>query len=305
MTPSPSPASSSPAPPNPVSRLALKAAPTAFVLLWSTGFLGAKFGMPFAEPLTFLLVRFICTTSILVAIATVLRSPWPRRPAEVARIALVGILIQGFYLAGVFIAIDFGVPAGITALVVGLQPVLTAVASGPYLGERVRGRQWLGFALGLCGVALVVADKLNMTAPNNIYGIVSLLFALAGITAGTLYQKRHGGGMNIVTGSAIQFGTVGVLFLPLALIFETLRIDWTGDFVFALAWLTLVLSIGAISLFYLLIKRGAAATVASLFFLTPGVTALLAWFLFGETLGLLAIVGMAVAAIGVALVTRG
>jgi drug/metabolite transporter (DMT)-like permease len=300
MTPTPSPAPSSP-----LGRLALSAAPPAFVLLWSTGFLGAKFGLPYAEPLTFLLARFVCTTSVLLVIAAVLRSPWPRRPADVARIALVGVLIHGFYLGGVFIAIDFGVPAGIAALMGGLQPVLTAVASGPYLGERVRGRQWLGFALGLAGVALVVSDKLNMTAANDIYGIVSLTVALAGITGGTLYQKRHGGGMNIVTGSAIQFGTVAVLFLPLVLIFETARIEWTAHFVFALAWLTLVLSIGAISLFYFLIKRGAAANVASLFFLIPGVTALLAWLLFGETLGLVAIAGMAVAAIGVALVTRG
>ncbi len=279
------------------------AAPAVFVLLWSTGFVGARLGLPYAEPLTFLLLRFACVCVVLLLAAIVLRSPWPSSWREIRRIAYVGLMIHGLYLGGVFSAIKLGVPAAIAALIVGLQPVLTALAAGPYLGERLRGRGWLGLGLGLLGVVLVLAEKLSFEGAD-LYGIAFALVALLGMTAGTLYQKRHGGGMNLITGSFVQFAAVGLAYLPVALVFESMRIDWTGDFVFALVWLTLVLSIGAISLFHLMIRRGAAAKVASLFYLTPAVTAVLAYMIFGDTLPSLAIAGMLVGAIGVYLVTR-
>lgn len=281
----------------------MAAAPAVFVLLWSTGFIGARLGLPYAEPLTFLLVRFACVCAVLLAAAIVLRSPWPASWRETRRIAYVGLMIHGLYLGGVFTAIKLGVPAAIAALIVGLQPVLTALAAGPYLGERLSMRGWLGLGLGLFGVVFVLADKLSFDGAD-LFGIACALVALLGITAGTLYQKRHGGGMNLITGSFLQFAAVGLAYLPVALVFESMRIDWTGDFIFALVWLTLVLSIGAISLFHLMIRRGAAAKVASLFYLTPAVTAVLAYLIFGDTLAPLAIAGMIIGAIGVFLVTR-
>ncbi len=279
------------------------AMPAVFVVLWSTGFIGAKLGLPHAEPFTFLLVRFACVAALLGAAALVIGAPWPGSVAEVRRIVLAGLLIHGVYLGGVFSAIAHGVPAGVAALIVGLQPLLTAAAARYYLYERISPAQWLGLAIGLVGVALVVADKLSPRA-SDLAGAGWAVIALVGITAGTLYQKRHGGGMNLYTGSAVQFAAVTLAYAPIALLFETMRVDWTGEFVFALGWLVIALSIGAISLLYLMIRRGAAARVASLFYLTPAVTALFAWALFGETLGPAAIVGMALAAAGVALVTR-
>lgn len=279
------------------------ATPAVFVLLWSTGFIGAKLGLPHAEPFTFLMLRFICVAVLLAAAALVTGAPWPRSIEEVRRVVLAGLLIHGVYLGGVFSAIAHGVPAGVAALIVGLQPLLTAAAARVYLDERISPAQWLGLAIGLVGVGLVVADKLSPRA-SDLVGAGWAVIALLGMTAGTLYQKRHGGGMNLYTGSAVQFAGAALVFAPIALLFETMRIDWTGEFVFALGWLVIVLSIGAISLLYLMIRRGAAARVASLFYLTPAVTAVFAWALFGETLGPAAIAGMALAAAGVALVTR-
>jgi drug/metabolite transporter (DMT)-like permease len=280
------------------------AMPTVFVLLWSTGFVGAKLGTPFAPPFTFLLLRFVVVVTALALAAIAVRAPWPQSWGEVGRIGLVGLLIHGAYLGGVFVAISVGVPAGIAALIVSLQPLATALVSGPYLGERLHARQWLGLAFGLLGVALVVVDKLAWRGGDWL-GVAAAIVALLGITGGTLYQKRHATGMHLVTGSCVQFAAAGIATLPLTLLLETRAVEWTGSFVFALLWLSLVLSIGAISLFHLMIRRGAAAKVASLFYLTPAVTAVLAWLLFGETLAWPAVVGMLLAIAGVALVTRG
>lgn len=277
--------------------------PAVFVLLWSTGFIGAKLGMPYADPATFLLLRFALVTVLLVAAAVVVGAPWPKRWREVRDIAIVGILIHGVYLGGIFSAISNGVPAAVAALIAGMQPLLTAVIAGPYLGEKITPRQWLGLAIGLVGVALVVQNKLSFRT-EHIMGILTCVGAVFGITFGTLYQKRHGGAMDLRTGSAIQFAAAGLVMLVLAPMLETMRVQWTGEFVFALLWLVLVLSIGAITLLYLMIRRGAAAKVASLFYLVPPFTAVLAFILFGETLGATAVVGMAAAAGGVALVTR-
>jgi drug/metabolite transporter (DMT)-like permease len=278
--------------------------PALFVVLWSTGFIGARLGLPHAGPLTFLALRYALAAALLVLVAVVMRAPWPRRMSEVAHYAVAGLLVHGVYLGGVFLGISLGVEAGVAALIVGLQPLLTAALAGMLLSERVTAWQWAGLALGLLGVALVLERKLGQ-GPGDALGSVACLIALLGITAGTLYQKRYCGRMDLRTGSVVQFAAAGIATLPLALLFEDMRIDWNGEFVFALLWLVLVLSLGAISLLYLLIRRGAAAQVASLFFLVPPCTALIAWPLFGETLSTVALLGMALTAVGVALARRG
>lgn len=296
-----------PASPNAASGTATSTAawgvPTLFVLLWSTGFLGARFGLPYAEPLTFLLIRYAVVISVLCTVAMIKGAPWPRRPADIGRLAIVGVLLHGGYLAGVFVAIKSGIPASIAALIVGLQPLLTAALGRIYLQERLSRAGWLGLVLGLVGVVLVVAHRID-PAGGSTGGFIAAIGALFAITFATLYQKRHGGGMNLITGSAVQFAAAALATLPAAALFEGWHVQWTGSFVFALLWLSLVLSIGAISLLHLLIRRGAAARVASLFYLTPSVTALFAYLLFGERLPALAIAGFALTAVGVALVIR-
>lgn len=281
----------------------LRLMPGLFVLLWSTGFIGAKYGLPYVEPLTFLLLRLGLVAVVLALVALASRAPWPKDWATAGRIALAGLLVHGVYLAGIFIAMAQGLPAGVTALVVGIQPLLTAALSGPLLGERVTGRQWAGLLLGLAGVGLVVREKLAIDAAHLV-PLGYALVALVGITLGTLYQKRHGGGMDLRSGTAIQYGATALALAVAAPLTETMRIQWTGEFVFALLWLCFVLSVGAIFLLFALIRRGAAAKVASLFYLTPPVTALIAWILFGEKMGIVALAGMAVAVCGVALVNR-
>ncbi|HEY0838206.1 MAG TPA: DMT family transporter [Azospirillum sp.] len=277
--------------------------PGVFVLLWSTGFIGAKYGLPYAEPLTFLLVRMVLVAAVLGAVALVSGAPWPRSWADAGRIALAGLLVHGIYLGGVFIAISKGVPAGVTAIIVGLQPLLTASLAGRLLGERVTARQWTGLLMGLAGVLLVVWEKLALTASDTA-AVLFAVAALVGITLGTLYQKRHCTSMDLRSGAAIQYTATAALYAVAAPFTETMRIQWTGEFVFALLWLTFVLSVGAVFLLYILIRRGAAARVASLFYLVPPVTAVTAWALFDERLGLVALLGMALAVSGVALVNR-
>lgn len=230
-------------------------------------------------------------------------APWPRRAADAGRIALSGLLVHGVYLGGVFTAIHLGMSAGLAALIVGLQPILTAVVAGPMLGERMTPVQWLGLVLGLVGVALVVSGKATLQGMDP-WAPAYAIGALLGITLGTLYQKRHGGAMDLRTGSAIQFGATALLMAVAAGLFETRQVAWTPSFLFALGWLIVVLSLGAITLLYLMIRRGAASRVASLFYLVPPVTALIAYFLFDEKLDPPALAGMAVAVVGVALVLR-
>ncbi len=275
--------------------------PFLFVFLWSTGFIGAKFGLPYGEPLTFLLLRYALVVSLMLAIVFLTRAPWPREPRQWLHIAVTGVLLHGGYLGGVFTAIHRGLPAGVTALVVGMQPLLTAVAAGWLLGERVRPRQWLGLVLGLVGVGLVVSGKLGGgTSREGLWFMLApALLALVGITLGTLYQKRSCPHFDLRSGSVIQFLPAALVTLPVALATEHMSVQWTGEFVFALLWLVLVLSIGAISLLNLLIRQGSAVNVASLFYLTPPTTALIAWGLFGETLAPLALVGMGLAVSGV------
>jgi len=277
--------------------------PLLFVLLWSTGFLGAKFGLPHAEPLTFLLIRFALVCAILLPVAMLTGARWPQTRGAVLHIAIAGLLIHATYLGGVFIAIHRGLPAGTAALITGLQPLLTGLIAAPYLGERISRRQWLGLLLGFGGVFMVVADKASL-AEANLGNVLPAFVAVLGITIGTLYQKRHGGSMDVRTGSIIQFAASGLVMALLAPLFETMQVAWTGEFLFALGWLTLVLSLGALSLLLLMIRHGAASRVASFFYLVPATTALFAYLLFGETLGPISLAGMVVTALGVALANR-
>jgi drug/metabolite transporter (DMT)-like permease len=277
--------------------------PGTFVFLWSTGFIGAKLGLPYAQPVTFLLLRFAFVLALMFPIALALRARWPASPAQVAHIGVAGVLLHGGYLGGVFTAIHSGMSAGLAALIVGLQPVLTAIAVAPILRERVSARQWLGLALGFGGVALVVAQRATLAGLTP-FGGAMIALALVSITAGTVYQKRFCGAFDLRTGSVIQFVAAGAVLAPFAFAFEHEPVRWTGELVFAMAWLVLVLSIGAISLLTLLIRRGATTKVASLFYLVPPFTAVIAFLIFDERLGALGIAGFALAVIGVALVVR-
>jgi drug/metabolite transporter (DMT)-like permease len=267
-----------------------------FVALWSTGFIGAKLGLPHAEPLTFLTLRMAIVVALLLGLALAGRAPWPADKAAFGHNAIAGLLVHGGYLGGVFSAIHLGLSAGLVALIVGLQPLLTALVAGVWLGERVSRMQWLGLALGLIGVILVVWGKFTLSGVGSM-ALGLALFALFSITAGTLYQKRYCGNTDFRSGGVIQYTVTGLVLGTLAWRIETMQVEWTGDFVFALLWLCLVLSVGAVSLLYWLIRRGEAAQVSSLFYLTPPVTALMAYALFGETLSRLALAGMALTAV--------
>jgi len=279
-----------------------RAYPLLFVFLWSTGFIGAKFGLPYAEPLSFLLTRYGLVIALMLLIALAMRAPWPKDRAQWLHIGVSGVLVHALYLGGVFVAIKQGLPAGVTALVVGMQPLLTACGAGWLLGEKVSARQWGGLALGFVGVTLVVSGKFGDAALGPM--LWPAVVALLAITAGTLYQKRFCARFDLRTGSVIQFVPTAIVTGIAVAMFEDYRIEWTGDLLFALGWLVLVLSLGAISLLNLLIRSGTAVNVASLFYLTPPTTALIAWAVFGETLAPVAVLGMAVAAAGVYLVAR-
>jgi drug/metabolite transporter (DMT)-like permease len=286
-----------------VTDIAIRAAPMTFVLLWCTGFISAKYGMPYAEPLTFLFARMGLVVLVLAAIVAVMRVPLPG-PVDAWHSLVAGFLLQSLYLGGVFVALSQGVPAGISALIPGLQPILTATLAGRFLGERVTPVQWGGFALGLVGVLLVLNDR-NVSMTGTPIGWTASVISLLGITLGTLYQKRYCGGIDLRSATVLQNASAGAAMLVCALLFEPMRVVWTGEFLFALLWLCLVLSVGATILLLWLIRRGAAARVASLFYLVPPVTAFMAFLRFGETLGLAALGGMVLTMAGVALVNRG
>lgn len=281
------------------------AMPLLFVIIWSTGFIVAKFGLPHAPPLTFLLLRYCGVLVVLSPLLLLTRPSWPR--GKVVHIALAGVMVQAGYLSGVWCAIKLGMPAGLSALIVGLQPLLTGFAAS-LVGEPLRARQWLGLLLGFAGVVLVVTEKLTPSGASML-NIALCVFALVSITAGTLYQKRFCPRFDLRAGAAIQFAASALVTLPFALWLEDLgpglpTVEWTAEFLLALAWSVLALSIGAMFLLFALISRNAATQVSSLMYLTPPVTALFAWWLFGETFGLPGMAGMVLAVAGVAFVVR-
>lgn len=258
-------------------------------------------GLPYAEPATFLAIRFLAVATILAVVAWVTKAPWPDNHKDKAHIAAVGLLVHGIYLGGIFGGISLGVTAGDSALIVGMQPVLTAVLVGPILGEIVRARQWSGFVIGTVGVTLVswrYIDDLDST----LTGVALCVVAVMGMSLGTIYQKRYCAQMNLLTGSCIQFLAAALFMVLIAGALEEGQIDWTGEFIFALGWLVVVLSLGAMTLLWLLVRAQAATQVASLFFLVPPVTALIAWPLFGETLTIKSVIGMALVVLGILLV---
>jgi len=277
--------------------------PWAFVLLWSTGFIGAKLGLPYIGPFTFLAYRMAFTLLCFVALIAVFRAPWPNW--RVARHQWVsGFLVHGTYLGGVFAAIKLAVPAGLTALLVGLQPVLTALASHLLFGQRLSSRQWLGLAVGLAGTTLVVIGSKGISLTGG-GGVIWALVALAGITAGTLYQKRHGQSVHPLTGTFHQYLAALVLTGAVALRFERGEpVHWSGELIVAMGWSVLVLSVAAILLLMRMIRDGEVSRVVSYFYLVPGLTALQAWLLFDEQLSHLTLGGIVLAALGVALVLR-
>jgi drug/metabolite transporter (DMT)-like permease len=238
---------------------------------------------------------------VLLPFIVLFRASWPRRDQWV-HVAISGLLVHAGYLSGVWCAVKLGMPAGLSALIVNLQPIVTGVA-GPWLGERVSRRQWLGLLLGFAGVALVVGHKLSVTglSPATVWLSV---FALLSISLGTLYQKKRVPTFDLRTGTFVQYLACLAVVWPLSLWLEDEAFRWNGELVFALAWSVFALSIGAIFLMFTLIARGAATRVASLFYLVPPCTVLLAWLLFGESFGAPALAGMAITAIGVALVQR-
>lgn len=279
-----------------------QAFPLVFVVLWSTGFIGARLGLPHAEPLTFLLIRYIAVLVCMLLVALLTRAHWPTTPQAWFHIGMAGLLIHGVYLGGVFIAISKGLPAGVTSLVVGVQPLLTAVGAGWMLGESVQKRQWLGLVLGLLGVGLVVSAKVG--TGFNLNALWPAVAALIGITSGTLYQKRFCKPFDWRTGAVAQFLPTALATFVVASFTESFHVEWHGEFIFALGWLVLVLSIGAISLLNWLIRTSDAVNVASLFYLVPPCTALVAWLLFDEVFTGLALLGMVLTVLGVYLARK-
>ena len=278
-------------------------APLIFVLLWSTGHIGTRLGTPYAEPFTFLAWRFVIGAAMMTAIAVAFRAPWPTTWAEAGHIVLAGLLLHGVYLGGVFVAISLGMTTGVLALITGMQPVLTAALVGPMLGERVSSRQWLGLLLGLGGTGLVLWNKVSLD-DLGAGSIAAAVIAVLSITLGTVYQKRFCANLDLRSGTAMQLGVSALLIGLSALLFETRTVQPTGEFLFAVGWLVIVLSVGGYNLLYYLLRRGAASKVTSLFYLTPPTTAVMGYALFGETLAGTALVGMALAVVGVAMVNR-
>jgi drug/metabolite transporter (DMT)-like permease len=284
-----------------------KSAPIIFVLLWSTGFTGIRYGIPYAPPFTFIAIRMACASLLLALIALAITKRFARDLPTIGKSFLVGLTIHGAYLGGCFYGVKQGMPAGITALICSLQPVLVSIFSSIFFGEKLSSRKWMGLGLGLAGLVMVIAPKLEGSGEQAlpIAGVIAVFIALLGGTSGTLLQKKFGAGVEVLSGTSWQYIATGILMATLALIFEDDQtITWNGSFIFSLVWLTVALSIGAILILYYLLARSTAASVSSLYYLVPAVTAVEAYFLFGEKIGLVTALGTLVTIAGVALVVR-
>ncbi len=273
--------------------------PLVFVVLWSTGFIAARTGLQDAGTATFLAMRFALAAVVMLPLLAVVRPAWPSTARDIARLAVLGLLMQCIYFGGAWAAMGSGVGAGTAALVLSLQPVLVTLIAGPLLGERVDRLQWLGLALGMAGVLLVVDRKLALGL-GTVSGMIWCGIALIGITAGTLFQKRFCPKMEVWPGLFIQFVTATVVFVPLAFA-EGWSVTWSTRFVAALIWVVVFLSLISVMLLTVMIRRHAASRITSLFFLVPPITALLAWLMLGETMSPAAIAGLVLAVAGVAL----
>ncbi len=282
-----------------------RATPLVFVLIWSTGFIVAKYGMPHAPPFKFLAVRYALSIVCFLTWIWLARVRWPDSRRQWQHLAVTGVLMQAIYLGGVWAAVKAGMGSGLSALIVGLQPVLTAVWVSA-TGARVEKRQWLGLACGFAGLVLVVSRKFGQAGSADHANLASLSFAVAAllaITIGTLYQKRFVAACDVRTANAVQMAAALLVTLPLAL-FESETMRWTSELIGAMAWSVLALTLGGSSLLYILIQRGAATAVTSLFYMVPPTTALMAYLLFSEPITVTTLLGTALTAFGVSLVVR-
>ena len=281
--------------------LAGRAAPALFVILWSTGFIATKYVLRDAEPLTYLAIRMVLVVGLMALIAAIGRPPWPDRRGIVHSV-VAGCLVHGFYLGGTAIAIAHSIPAGLSALIPGLQPILTSTLANRWLGERVTPLQWAGLLVGLGGVVLILHNR-PMSGEAG-WGWLASGVSLVSITLGTLYQRRYCNRIDWRAGNLVQYIAAAIFFAAGAWLFEGNVVRWTSEFVLSLIWLVVVLSIGSIGLLYWLIRHSAATSVASLFYLVPAVTAVMAYLLFGERLDRIAVAGMVACAAAVVLVNQ-
>ena len=282
----------------------IKFIPFLFVILWSSGFVGARFGLQYAEPATLLSLRMVANVVLFVLLIAFLKRRMPKG-AALFHSCVVGILIHGFYLGGTYLAIDMGMPAGLSALLVGLQPIVTAVVMVSFTVERFSWAQWLGLVLGFSGISLVLMGNIEWQSDaHKTEAVLLCLLALIGITFGTLYQKRFCKGVDMVGSAMVQYFAAALLFLPYAMSFETMQVDWTLELSLTMVWLVVVLSCVAILLLLYMVEHGAASSVASVFYLVPPTTAIQAWLMFGESFDLYGALGFALAAVAVYLVVK-
>ena len=277
-----------------------KVAPLFFVLLWSTGFVGAKYGLPYADPFIFLAIRVLIASLILFIIAAIMRSPIAIGSQAISNSVVIGFFLHACYLGGVFFSISKGLPAGVAAVVTSLQPVLVSVLAVRVLGEKLKAKQMAGLLLGLIGVVLVLGPSFDDQIPA--IGIIAIIVALIGSTTATLLQKKIGAGIPLVAGTAYQYLGSGAVLAVLAFSTGGTSIQWNGKFLIAFAWLILVLSVGAILLLLWLLNTESTASVSSLFYLVPPATAIEAFFLFGEKVNTQGFLGIGITAVGVWLV---
>ena len=281
--------------------------PWIFVFLWSSGFVGAKYIHPYAEPFTFLTLRYASAFVVLVIAAIVTKTSLRMTSEQVRQSIIVALLLHVVYIGGIFYGVSLGVTAGISAVIVSLQPVIVAILAVPLLGERLRIVQIVGLVLGIVGVALLLLPKVlqgDLSSAFSAAGIISCVVALLGTTGGYLAQKKTGGDIPFIPGTAVQFATTAVTFLALALMTEDNHIEWNLQFVLAWAWIVLALSITSIFVLYYLLRHGSAGSVSSLYYLVPPAAAVQAYFLFGERIPPVGLFGMGLAALGVLLVMR-
>lgn len=282
------------------SKLAL---PFLFIIMWSSGYVAGKIGLPYAGPFTLILIRFSSAALILLAVAFATKAVWPKSLKEYLHLIVVGLLIQALQFAGLYSGLKFGVTAGVSALIVGTMPIFTALGAGWFLNEKVTIRQWGGLIIGLFGVGLVVSNKVGFGDVAS-GGYFAVVLALVGITAGTLYQKKFCVGMDLRTGGFVQLTVASVVMFFLAKNFEGFDVQWTTPLILSSAWLSVVNSIGAISLLYIMMRKGEASKVASLFYLIPSVTAIMGFLVLGEKLSDIALIGFLVTASGVYITTK-
>jgi len=281
--------------------------PLIFVLLWSTGFIGAKYILPYAEPFVFLTIRYFFATLILVALAKILKESLKISKAAIKQSMIVAVFLHVIYIGGVFYAVSIDISAGITAVIVSLQPILVSLLAIPLLGERLSYRQVFGLALGFIGVFFLLSPKLfegDLSTGFSTFGIICCVLALLGTTGGYLLQKKGGADIPFLAGTAVQFATSTIIFAIAAVIFEPLTVDITLEFVLALTWIVVALSIGSIFLLYYLLRRDSASSVSSLYYLVPPLTALQAYYFFDEKIKGIGLIGMVLAALGTLIVTR-